>query len=142
MLEKGRKRTQRIVEYLRKARIRVDLIICSHAVRAQETARILANGLDYPKDDIRIDPMIYSTDGEGLFNEFYDLPEKASSVMLVGHNPTMTDFVNNFLDPRIENLPTSGVVSLSFHTDRWEEVSSAEHTLNFVLFPKIISPND
>ena len=142
LLEKGKRRTMKIVEFLRREKIKVDHLICSHAVRAMETAKILADGLDYPKDEIRIDPMVYSTDGEGLFNEFYDLPDKASSVMIIGHNPAVTDFVNNFLDPRIDNLPTSGIISVSFRTDRWEDVSNSEFIVNFIIFPKIISPND
>jgi len=142
LLEKGRKRTQKIVEFLHKSKVTVDLIICSHATRAQETAHILADGLDYPRDAIRIDPSIYAADGERLYDEFYDLPEKATSVMIIGHNPALTDFVNDFLHPPIDNLPTSGVVVIDFDTARWEEVATSPHQVRCVVFPKIIHPMD
>lgn len=141
LLEKGKKRTKKIIDFLQSEHVRVDHMISSHAVRALETAKILAHALNFPKEDIRIDSRIYSTDGEGLFTEFYDLPQNASSVMIVGHNPALTEFVNYFLDPPIDNLPTSGVVSVSFETERWEEVATAAHHVNFMAFPKILSPD-
>ncbi len=71
-----------------------------------------------------------------ILNQFYDLPDRFDSVMIVGHNPSLTDFVNLFLKSPIENLPTSGVVSFTFDTDKWEKLADAGRKTNFVLFPK------
>jgi phosphohistidine phosphatase len=136
LLEKGKKRTKRIIDYLLEKQIKVDYIISSHAVRAKETAKILAHALKYPAENIKIDSHIYYADGDTLLNQFYDLPDRFDSVMIVGHNPSLTDFVNLFLKPPIENLPTSGVVSLTFETDHWDKVPLARRKTNFVLFPK------
>jgi phosphohistidine phosphatase len=139
LLEKGKKRTKKVIDYLHENHIKVDYIISSHAVRAHETARILAHALKYPAENIKIDPHIYYDDGDSLMNQFYDLPDRYNSVMIVGHNPSLTDFVNLFLKNPIENLPTSGIVSLSFDTERWEEVPVAGRKTNFLLFPKELS---
>jgi phosphohistidine phosphatase len=56
--------------------------------------------------------------------------------MIVGHNPSLTDFVNLFLKSPIDNLPTSGVVSFSFETDSWEKIPAARRKTNFILIPK------
>jgi phosphohistidine phosphatase len=136
LLEKGKKRTKKVIDYLHENNISVDYIISSPAVRALETAKILAHALKYPKENIKIDSHVYYADGDSLLNQFYDLPSRFNSVMIVGHNPSLTDFVNLFLSKPIENLPTSGVVSFSFDTDKWEEVPVASRKTNFVLFPK------
>ena len=136
LLEKGKKRTKKVIDYLHENHIKVDYIISSHAVRAHETARILAHGLKYPVENIKIDSHIYYADGDSILNQFYDLPDSYDSVMIVGHNPSLTDFVNLFLKTPIENLPTSGVVSFSFETDHWEKVPVASRKTNFILFPK------
>ena len=136
LLEKGKKRTKKVIDFFHEKKIKVDYIIASHAVRAHETAKILAHSLKYPQEDIKIDPHIYFADGDSIMNQFYDLPDRFKSVMIVGHNPSLTDFVNGFLNKPIENLPTSGVVSLSFETDRWEEIPVAGCRTNFILFPK------
>jgi phosphohistidine phosphatase len=136
LLEKGRKRTMKVIGYLLENNIKVDHILSSHAVRAFETAKMLADGLKFPVENIMVDSHIYHADGDKILDRFYDLPEGLNSVMLVGHNPSLTDFVNIFLKSPIENLPTSGVVSFSFETDNWEKLPAAGHKTNFILFPK------
>jgi phosphohistidine phosphatase len=136
LLEKGKKRTKKVIDFLHDKKVTVDYIISSHATRAMETAKILAHGLNYPVDQIKIDPQVYYANGESLMNQFFDMPERFDSVMIVGHNPTLTDFSNKFLKEPIENLPTSGVVSISFDTERWENIPLARRKTNFILFPK------
>lgn len=136
LLEKGKKRTKKVIDYLQENDIKVDYIISSHAVRAFETAKIFAHALKYPAENIKIDSQVYYADGEAILNQFYDLPDRFDSVMIVGHNPTLTDFVNRFLESPVENLPTSGIVSFSFETDHWDKVPVAARKTNFILFPK------
>lgn len=136
LLEKGKKRTKRVIDYLQAHDIKVDCIISSHAVRALETARIIAHGLKYPPEDILIDKKIYHASGDSLIDQFFDLPARFNSIMIVGHNPSLTDFANQFLKDPIENLPTSGVVSITFNTEKWEEIPLAKRKTNFILFPK------
>jgi phosphohistidine phosphatase len=136
LMEKGKKRTKRVIDFFHKNNINVDYIITSHAVRAHETAKLLAYGLKYPFEDIKVDRQVYYADGDSILDQFYDLPERFNSIMIVGHNPTLTDLANRFLKNPIENLPTSGVVSITFSTDKWEEVPSASRKTNFILIPK------
>lgn len=139
LMEKGKKRTKKVIDYLHQHNISVDYIISSHAVRALETAKILAHALKYPIDAIKVDSQVYYASGDGIFNQFYDLPERFNSVMIVGHNPALTDFANAFLKTPIENLPTSGVVSISFDAEHWEKIHLSLRKTNFILFPKELS---
>ncbi|NTV82928.1 MAG: hypothetical protein HGA23_01330 [Bacteroidales bacterium] len=136
LMEKGKKRTKKVIDFLHHNKVEVDYIISSHAVRALETARILAHALKYPKENIKIDKHVYFASGSSLIDQFFDLPERFNSVMIVGHNPSLTDFSNQFLATPIDNLPTSGVVSISFDTDKWEKIPLAARKTNFVLIPK------
>lgn len=133
---KGIKRTARVAEALLNKHVTVDHIISSHAVRALETAKLLARALDYPPDKINVDPDIYYADGDRLFDRLFQLPENCESVMIVGHNPALTDLSNRFLNDPIENLPTSGVIGVAFRTDSWVNLPLAERKVNFALFPK------
>ena len=142
LLEKGKKRTKKVIDHLHRLEVKVDHIISSHAVRALETAKILAHALNYPPENIKVDPMVYISDGDRLFDLIYDLPSRYTSVMIVGHNPALTDFVNKFLRPRIDNLPTSGVVSITFRTGQWEEVPLADFQVNFFVYPKLDGKKD
>lgn len=136
LLEKGKKRTKKVIDYLIRKEVKVDYIISSHAVRALDTAKIIAHALNYPQSEIKVEKQIYHANADKLFDQFYDAPEDCDSLMLVGHNPTFTSFANYFLDDKIDWLPTSGIVSISFDTDKWEDVINASRSTNFVIYPK------
>jgi phosphohistidine phosphatase len=138
LLEKGKKRTKLIIDYLLENKVEVDLIISSHAVRARETARFIGNALHYPEDKIQISTAIYHGDINGLINLFFDLSDDVNSLMMVGHNPTFTSFANYFLEKSIDWLPTSGIVCIEFEADKWEDVLNAKKRAKFVISPKIV----
>ena len=136
LLEKGKKRTKYIVDYLLQRNTRVDLILSSHAKRALETAKIIANALNYPEDKIIISKNIYHGNADSLFNHFYDLSDDVSALMMVGHNPTFTYLANYFMDKPIDNLPTSGVVCIEFQTDSWSNFLEVPRKTKFVISPR------
>ncbi len=136
LLEKGKKRTRKIINYLREKNVSVDLIISSHAVRASETARIIAHGIGYPPENIRISQQVYHASAGLLLDQFFDLSDDISSLMIVGHNPAFTNFANQFLEKKIDWLPTSGVVSVSFDTRLWVNLPLAKPRLNFIIYPR------
>ena len=136
IIEKGIKRTMLIGDYLAKNNIKTGLMISSDAVRAFETSKLIAAAIGYPIESIKTDHRIYLEGGRHIFEVINDVPQKIDSIMIVGHNPTLTNFVNDFTDDSIEWLPTSGIVSISFETDDWKEITGATSTLNFAVYPK------
>ncbi len=138
LIKKGINRTLRVANFLSSKSILPDLILSSHAVRAFETAKILAGKLGYPNHEIQIESQLYFSGPEALHNVVYALPDDKSQVMLVGHNPDMTRFSNVFLYDKIDYLPTTGIVSITFHTSKWEEVMKVERDINFVITPKSV----
>lgn len=138
LLEKGKKRTKNIIDFLQKKKAKPDLIITSPAVRALETARIMAHGLGLGKEAIREEKTIYTSDVEKLENLFFDLPAGCRELLLVGHNPAVTSFVNLYLEVKIDALPTSGVVALEFNANEWNEILNANPKVKFIIFPKML----
>jgi phosphohistidine phosphatase len=135
--ELGKKKLRYIIDYLLKQQIKPDLILSSHATRALDTAKIIAHTLDIPEERIILSKSIYHEDAISLFNHFYDLPDEVNTLMIVGHNPTLTHFANYFLDKKkIDNLPTSGVVCIEFNTDSWGHIQKSKRKTRFVISPK------
>ncbi len=118
---KGRKRTSKVAKYLKKRRIKPDLILTSHAKRAKQTAKILAKvlGGDIP---VRVEKILYTGDEENMMDLLYGLDDKIQRVFIVGHNPDLTDWVNRFKDKKIMNLPTSGVFGVGFYAKSWNDI--------------------
>jgi len=138
IIESGIKRTEKLIKFLKKEDLTIDLIVSSHATRALETAHLIANGMHYPTESIYIKPDIYIANEESLRQIVYALPDDVENILMVGHNPTFTQFVNNFLKPKIDYLPTSGAVSITFKTPSWAMIDTCEREINFVVFPKKI----
>ena len=98
---------------------KIDLIISSNAVRAIHTALILARGLKVKGHQIIIDEIIYSGECDDILHRVSDIASEINNVMIVGHNPVFTDLANKFLSKPIDNLPTSGIVTLTFNSSGW-----------------------
>jgi len=136
LLEEGKKRTRKLINYLLTNHIKPELILCSTAKRASETAGYIASALAIENAQIKLIPSLYNAGVEQIFNQFIDLDNSLNSIMIVGHNPSLTNFVNNWLKSPIDWLPTSGLVGIEFDTKDWEELLKAKAEVKFVVFPK------
>ncbi len=115
-----------------------DVILSSTAKRARQTAELFAEELGYPKDKILFTGMLYHASDDEVLSELYGLNNETDSVMVVAHNPGLTDLVNNFTKDFIYNLPTSAVAKVVFHTDKWEKIGLSDFELQFILTPKML----
>jgi len=122
---------------LAKRNIKLDLLLSSAAVRALTTAALVAKELDYPPEKIVVRPEIYHADVSGLLNVVRSCPDEAQSVLLVGHNNTITEFAN-LLSPDAlnEEMPTAGIVCLHFQAEQWAKVDSANAEFYFFDRPR------
>ena len=134
----GEKRTKSVIAFLQSKEISIDLLFSSPAVRAYETAKLIAAGLNYPIHSIKKELVIYGGNMDLILNMIYITADDFSTLMIVGHNPTITHLANIFLKPGIDMLRTTGVVAISFNTDQWEKIHEAEVNLEFLVFPKML----
>ena len=108
-----------------------DLIVTSHAARAMHTAYIFARELSYPSDCVLVDENLYFGGYKVIYSSLEDLPEDIGSVMIVGHNPDLTTLANR-LGAQIDEISTSGVVTVCFDTDSWSKIDSAGTSCSFL----------
>lgn len=102
------------------------------------TCEVFAKVLDFPADQIQSVKSVYHAGADTLMELLRQVKEIKSDgpVMLFGHNPGLTDFVNDLLDEDFHNIPTTGLVSarLSIHT--WAEASAGCGSLEYFDYPK------
>lgn len=113
-----------------------DRIVCSPAIRAYQTARLLADAVGYAVSDIDIRRDIYEQGLAGLMNVIHGLDSKWRRVFLVGHNPDLTHLVGELAGTEPEHLPTCAVASLDFAVDDWTHVMAGSGRLAFLDYPK------
>lgn len=99
--------------------IRPSLIISSPATRAWTTAKIIATEIAYPKEFLQREDELYLASLNDILDVIAAQDNGFNHLMVVGHNPGLTDMVN-FLAPGLtHNLPTAGVVSVQIDQDDW-----------------------
>ena len=112
------------------------IIYSSPAKRAIQTAEIFLKTWKLDLKSIKIIPELYTFDVTELEQIVKSCPNNHNSLILFGHNSAITDFVNKFGDIFIENVPTSGLVSITFDTDNWNNVMKGK--TKRILFPRDI----
>jgi phosphohistidine phosphatase len=113
-----------------------DGIVSSGAVRAETTARAIAREIGYPTARVRREDALYLAGPATLLEIVRRADDRLGSLMLVGHNPGMTDFANTLSDFRIDNLPTCGLFCADFAAERWREVGPGAGVLVCFDYPK------
>lgn len=116
---RGKRNAPEMGRRMRKHGIRPSLIISSPAKRAWSTAKIVAEEIGYPREFLQREDGLYLASLDDLLDVIVAQDEGFNSLMLVGHNPGLTDLVN-FLSPGLtNNLPTAGVVSVELDQENW-----------------------
>lgn len=105
---------------LKAAGIRPSLIITSTAKRAFKTARIVAQQISYPLEFLQKEPGLYHAGVNKLLDIIAAQDDGFNSIMIVGHNPGLTDLANEFVPGVTGNIQTSAFVSLMIDTDDWD----------------------
>tara|TARA_R110002012_G_scaffold81945_1_gene207285 strand:+ start:4459 stop:4947 length:489 start_codon:yes stop_codon:yes gene_type:complete len=111
-----------------------DLLLSSNAVRAQSTAEIFIKSLNIPSNVCHFNHELYDFSGEHLTFHIKNCPNQINNLIVFGHNDAITNFVNLFGNKNIENVPTCGVVSITFDTHFWNDIELGNTTLT--IFPK------
>jgi phosphohistidine phosphatase len=128
-----------IGEYLHDLIGRPDAIVTSDARRARQTAELVAEATDFG-DPVTLDAELYGADPDTLLRIVRALPDEATTVVLVGHNPGLEALAAALAqtDEAVE-LPTAGLAHLEFDTTRWSEVAPRTGRWRGVTTPKSLA---
>lgn len=115
-----------------------DMIICSPAKRTRQTAAYFYDKLKYNEDKVSFDKRIYESTAEDVLQVIREEDAKVKTLVVIGHNPSLTNIANMFTGNIIGEVPTTGVVWLEFDTKDWEIYKLTPCKLKAFLSPKTI----
>lgn len=121
---------------LRERGVFPDLIISSPAVRAINTAIIIARKIDFPQQRIQSNDRVYEASVEELLKVIANVGGSVDHLMLFGHNPSLTNLINLLQPDLLDNLPTCGVFSIELSIASWAEVRNANGKCCFVILAR------
>ena len=135
--KRGERDAPFMAEIIQGKNIYPDKIISSPANRALTTAVIFAKQLRYPIENIIIDENIYDSSIKKLWQVIQKIERENYDVFLFGHNPFLTEIVNEFDNVRIDNVPTSAIVKIEFDIIDWKDASIRTGIVKWMEYPKL-----
>lgn len=97
-------------------------ILSSSAQRARQTASILADGLGLPSTSILYSDALYLADADTLLEGIAHNGDNCNVLMLVAHNPGVTELVEQLTGEDIGNLPTCAVAVVKLKLGQWRDI--------------------
>jgi len=132
---RGREDAPHMASYLQKADYTIDQIISSDAARALATATEYKNCLT-PDKEIIHEHAIYMASHLDIANVVRNIPSKYSNVMIVGHNPGMSEIVDYYAEGSVQDMPTCSVAIIQFDVSDWKDIKIGEGKLLAFEYPK------
>jgi phosphohistidine phosphatase len=114
----------------------IDRFYSSHAVRAFETAKFIAQAYGALKSDIHIEYDLYHASENDFTYLIQSQSDELESIALFSHNPGITYYINRYSDVYIDNVPTSGIVVLRSTSDKWSNVNTSNTKMIDFFYPK------
>ncbi|MDZ8199908.1 histidine phosphatase family protein [Microbacterium sp. SSW1-59] len=118
---RGRRDAPVMAERLASTGARPTVILSSTAVRARTTAEAFARVLGV---DVRPDPDLYGASAADLLAAASG--SGLSDVMVVAHDPGMTDLADRLSRGRIDRMPTCAIATFAWDVEDWSLIDAVD----------------
>ena len=135
LTSKGEKQATEIALELNELNVRPDLIISSPANRADETADIISQNLKHSKTTKLTVYNLYEADEQEYRDIIAQTPEHIDTLMVVGHNPTVSNLAASLSPIHAVPLRPGSVLVFKTAAATWSTVfSKAMEAVEFMEF--------
>jgi phosphohistidine phosphatase len=137
---RGRRAATAIARHLREHEIAPELVLCSTARRALETFERIEPALATAA--VRYERELYTATADTLLERLHDVPDEITSVLLIGHNPSIEQLALELVRPSPERreletkFPTAALATLEFLGPSWRDIDRGGATLVNVVRPR------
>ncbi|GAB3988478.1 phosphohistidine phosphatase SixA [Spirosoma daeguense] len=132
----------RMGRYLRSKEVNPDSIVSSTAPRAKDTAKVIAEQLEFDTAEIQLNASLFDGGPKAYLASINALPDSVKTAMIVGHNPDVSYLAEFLTHKDIGTMSKGAVVAVEFGDLNWAEVSGRTGTLLFQIGPKQLQGNE
>jgi phosphohistidine phosphatase len=135
--KRGRSDAPKMGKRLKERDVHPDLLLSSPAERALSTCMIIAEKIGYSLTNVHTDQRLYHASEDKLLAIVREFNDANDEVVIFGHNPGLTDFVNKLSHELVtDNIPTCGIVCIRLPLESWKEAKWGKGEVDFFDFPK------
>ena len=134
---RGEKDGPRMNTWLKKHKIRPELILCSPAKRACQTLKALGHLTSHARETRYVDD-IYEASVFTLATIVQAIPDTINHAMLIGHNPGLTDLACYVSDDKPARMVTSALLIFELTIPHWSDTGSNCGSILTRVWPKLL----
>lgn len=140
--DRGLKDLKAVSAFLDRRGEKIDLVLCSPAVRTKQTLEGLHSSC-LSSSEVTFEDKLYYATGPQLLAQIRTADDAASTLMVIGHNPGLHDLVLLLISrkclkarPDLQaHFPTSALAIITFDVPNWSEISPGEGDLRGFALP-------
>ncbi len=136
LTHRGQTDSARMAECFHEYGLQVDAVISSSALRAKTTAKYFADWEGLP---VGVDDRLYDAGVPELLDVVQGVDDFQETIILVGHNPGVSEFLRTLLDRDHADMPTASVAIVNFDVPEWVDVIAGSGTLEWFMEPAILA---
>jgi phosphohistidine phosphatase len=133
LMKRGKKDAQNMAKKVRKNAVVPQLIITSPARRAVKSARFFAKEFSFSPDTIVLNDLLYQPPEDAAESPLLDIvrniDNRYQTVMIIGHDPLLSDFANFLQKSFTEKLTAAAVLQLEFPNRQWKNIAKDSATV-------------
>jgi phosphohistidine phosphatase len=141
--ERGREEAEAVAEFLKGKNITFDYVMCSGALRTQETLEPLRSVVG--TNAIEISENFYNSPEDQILKHIRHVSDERSKILYIGHNPGIAfaaiKFAKVFPDVLMEGITPATLIGFQFPIEKWEELDWREGEIMDVYQPTL-SPTE
>ncbi len=119
----GRHDSERVGFFFKQQYDLPQLVLCSNAIRTRQTCALVLNAMsEIPTSKVDLRSELY----HGTVETYLDIIQLTNStintLLVIGHNPAVTELAQFLCEENIGVLSPSGMVGLQFPFDQWRDL--------------------
>lgn len=123
LTQSGVKDSLHMGAWLREQNVDFDLIASSSALRAEQTASLIAEGMKLDQPRMLVEDVLYDASVRQLLDYINNIEEGYDRVLVVGHNPSITYLAEYLTKADIGDMAPGSVAIITFDFSSWKNVS-------------------
>ncbi|MCH9647825.1 MAG: phosphohistidine phosphatase SixA [Deltaproteobacteria bacterium] len=134
---RGRRDAERMGEWLQRLGQTPDKVLSSAAVRTRRTVELLtqAGGWACP---VEFRQELYDASVETVLRHLQEQNASVSSLLLCGHQPTVSELVERLTGGGSVRFPTAAIARLDLDISTWSQAVAGSSVLAWLVTPKIL----
>jgi phosphohistidine phosphatase len=121
--KRGKREAPKVGQYIKDNDLLPDLILCSIARRARDTAQAVADESGY-EGEIEQLADLYLSDTACYLDVLKRLPDDVNRVLVVGHNPDLDELLTLLTDVN-QHMSTAALAQIDLPITCWAELNEA-----------------